>query len=100
VIFQADPAESLKGPPLRSCGLSFRKTPAYWKVVGVIPGSPAAAAGVKVGDLVTRIEGEAASAWEPERYERLLRSSARIEYTFSDGTREFPRALAVADIVP
>ena len=43
VFFQHDAADSLAIPPLRGTGLSFRKTPAYWKVAGAMQGSPAAA---------------------------------------------------------
>ena len=100
VIFQHDPAEALAVPPLRGTGLSFRKTPAYWKVAGVIPGSPAAAAGVRTGDLVSRINGEAVGGWDPQRYERLVATAGQIAYTFIDGTSESTKALGVAVLVP
>ena len=40
-------------PARRSSGLSFSKTPAYWRVVSVVPDSPANTAGVQGGDLFT-----------------------------------------------
>ena len=100
VIFQHDPAEALAVPPLRGTGLSFRKTPAYWKVAGVVPGSPAAAAGVRAGDLVSRINGEAVGAWDPSRYERLVSTAGQIAFTFIDGTSGSTKALSVAALVP
>jgi S1-C subfamily serine protease len=100
VIFQRDAADILAIPPLRSTGLSFRKTPAYWKVAGVVPGSPAAGAGVRPGDLVSRINGEPVAGWDPARYDQAVAAKGRIEYTFISGASEYSRTLGVADVVP
>jgi hypothetical protein len=100
VFFQRDQGEALAIPPLRGSGLSFRKTPAYWKVAGVIPGSAAAAAGIRTGDLVSRINGETVAAWDPARYDQLVASATSIDYTFIDGARESVRTLGVTDLVP
>jgi hypothetical protein len=100
VFFQRDPSVPLKIPPLRSTGLSFRKTPAYWKVAGVVPGSPAAAAGIATGDLVSRINGEAVSAWDPARYDQIVATADDIQYTFIDGAKESSQDLKVAELVP
>lgn len=99
-FFQRDSAEEIAIPPLRTTGLSFRKTPAYWKVVGVIPGSPAAAAGVAVGDLVSRIGGEPVSNWDPRRFDRLNAEAQALDFTFIDGTRETAKTIAVTNLVP
>ncbi len=99
-FFQCDEADSLRVPPMRGSGLSFRKTPAYWKVVGVVPGSPAAAAGVRRGDLVSRINGEPATAWDPLRYDRLVSDSDKVDYTFIEGTQEHTRSIGVSVLVP
>jgi len=100
VFLQRDLAAPLTIPPLRGTGLSFRKTPAYWRVVGVVPGSPASAAGVAAGDLVSRINGEAVAAWDPVRFDQLVASADHIDFTFINGNQEAPRTLAVADLVP
>jgi hypothetical protein len=100
VIFQRDAAEALVVPPLRGTGLSFRKTPAYWKVAGVVPSSPAAASGVRQGDLVSRIDGEPVAAWDPDRYDRLVQSAPWINFTFINGASEALRTLNVVDLVP
>jgi len=99
-FFQRDLSLPLAIPPLRGTGLSFRKTPAYWKVAGVVPGSPAAAAGVAAGDLVSRVNGELVAGWDPARYDQLVASADRIAYTFIDGTRESVKTLGVAELVP
>jgi C-terminal processing protease CtpA/Prc len=80
--------------------MSFRKTPVYWKVVGVVPGSPAAAAGVREGDLVSRINGEPTAGWDPVRYDQLVAGASTIDYTFIEGTQEHTRAIAVFSLVP
>jgi aspartyl protease/PDZ domain-containing protein len=100
VFFQRDLSLALTIPPLRTTGLSFRKTPAYWKVAGVVPGSPASAAGVAPGDLVSRINGEPVAGWDPVRYDQLVASAERIDYTFIDGARESVRSLGVVSLVP
>jgi len=99
-FFQGDAADSLRVPAMRGTGLSFRKTPAYWKVVGVVPGSPAARAGVRTGDLVSRVNGEPVSSWDPSRYEPLVAKSGQIEYTFIEGGIERARSVDVVDLVP
>jgi hypothetical protein len=100
VFFQRDVSAPLLVAPLRGTGLSFRKTPAYWKVAAVVPASPAAAVGIGQGDLVSRINGEPVAAWDRARYDQLVASASSIEYTFIEGTGESTKAIDVADLVP
>ena len=100
VFFERDASEPLSIPSVRGTGLSFRKTPAYWKVAGVVPGSPADKAGVRVGDLVSRINGEPVDNWDLPRFERLRTSTGTIAFTFIDGTQETVKSVAIVDIVP
>jgi hypothetical protein len=100
VFFQRDQSVPLEIPALRSTGISFSKTPAYWKVAGVVPGSPAASAGVAPGDLVSRVNGEPVAGWDPSRYDQLVASADRIDYSFINGTSESVRTLGVVDLVP
>jgi hypothetical protein len=99
-FFQRDQGTALTIPPLRGTGLGFRKTPAYWKVAGVVAGSPAAAAGVVTGDLVSRINGEAVAGWDPSRYDQLVATAAHIDYTFINGSRETATSIDVTELVP
>lgn len=86
--------------PRRSVGVSFSKTPAYWKVVGVVPESPAEGQGIEVGDLVTRINGEAVSLWDLQRYEMLVSAASEIRLTFLNGTAEAEKRVKVFELVP
>ncbi len=98
--YQGDSGDNIFIPALRGTGLSFRKTPAYWKVIDVVPGSPAAAGGVTAGDLVSRINGEPVSNWDVQRYDRMLERANLVEFTFIEGTREDTKTIEVVDLVP
>jgi S1-C subfamily serine protease len=87
-------------PPLRSTGLSFRKLPAYWRVLDIVPGSPADENGVQSGDLVTRINGDPIAKWDFRRYDELVRTAARIEFTFITGRREMVVPIDTFALVP
>jgi hypothetical protein len=100
VFFQRDLSTPMKIPPMRGTGLGFRKTPAYWKVAGVMPGSPASSADVAAGDLISRVNGEPVANWDPTRYDQLVATADHIDFTFISGTKEYTRSLAVADLVP
>jgi len=82
-----------------SSGLGFTKTPAYWRVASVVPASPAEAAGVHVGDIVSRIDGEPVTAWPLQRYDALVRHAAEITFTFVLGARENPMVISTFDLV-
>lgn len=86
--------------PKRSTGLSFSKTPVYWRVASVIPDSPAAHAAVQKGDLVTRINGEPVAQWDIARFQQLVDSAREVAFTFLNGTQETERKLDVFDLVP
>lgn len=100
VMFFRDSRAPIVMTTWRSAGLSFSKTPAYWRVAGVIPQSPAEAAGIQFGDLVTRIAGEPVAKWDLTRYEQLVASSAEITFTFLFGTNEVEKRVTVFDLVP
>ena len=100
VTFQRDNSAPIPPEPSRSAGLSFTKTPAYWRVASVVPQSPAATAGVQAGDLVTRINGEPVSKWDIRRYELLVATATSIEFTFLNGPREVPQRINVFSLVP
>ena len=85
---------------VRSSGLSFTRTPAYWRVAAVIPGSPAAAAGIVPGELVVRVNGEPVGRWDLARFERLLEGSEPITLTFLEGSTEVEARIAPFNLLP
>ncbi|MDR2675025.1 MAG: aspartyl protease family protein [Opitutaceae bacterium] len=100
VLFHRDSDAPVTMGPLRSPGLSFSKTPAYWRVLGVVPGSPAEARGVRRGDLVSRINGEPVSRWSLQRFDAQVRHAGEITFTFVRGSDETPVIIPVFDLVP
>ncbi len=100
VTFHRDERGPIPSAPVRSAGVSFSKTPAYWRVAGVVPGSPAAAAGIEPGDLVIRIDGEPMSRWDLRRYEARVASADELVLTFLKGTSETDVRVKVFDLVP
>ena len=67
VRFYSQQAGPITSPSERSVGLSIKLDPAGWRVVRVIPGSPAEEARLTAGDLITRIEGKLASNWSRDQ---------------------------------
>jgi hypothetical protein len=100
VIFERDSTDPIALPAVRSVGLCFDKTPAYWRVAGVIPGTPASAAGLETGDLVTAINGEPTAQWDPRRYDQLMANAESIDFTLLNGTQKIDRPLKVVELVP
>ena len=100
VTFFRDTHDPIVSSPRRSAGVSFTKTPAYWRVAGIVRASPAEAAGVQAGDLVTRINGEPVAKWDLRRYEQLLATVREITLTFLNGTEESNKHVGVFELVP
>jgi C-terminal processing protease CtpA/Prc len=100
VSFQRDTNAPIPLEPRRSSGLSFSKTPAYWRIQGVIPGSPAAGTSIQTGDLCTKINGDPVARWDFRRYARLVHDSDQITYTFLNGATEYDVTVPVFNLVP
>lgn len=92
--------EAVTFRPHRSLGVSFSKSPAYWRIVGVVANSKAAAAGVQKGDLVTRINGEPVAKWDFRRYQQLIATASEVRLTLLNGSTETERTLPVFELVP
>lgn len=88
VTFYRDDTSPIRIPRKRSPGLSFSKTAAYWRVAGVVPGSPAEAIGLKPGDLVVRINGQPVDQWDLARFRRLVETAETIQFTLLQGRTE------------
>jgi len=100
VTFHRDSREPIPAPPRRSAGVSFTRTPAYWRVASVIPGSPADQARMEPGDLVTRVNGEHVAKWDLRRYDQLVATAREITCTLLYGSTEAPTTFATFELVP
>ena len=100
VTFFRDGRVPIVTPARRSAGVSFSKTPAYWRIAGVVPKSPAEAEGIVTGDLVTRINGELIAKWDFRRYEQVVATEKEITLTFLAGTAETEKRVRVFELVP
>jgi len=100
VTFTHETGAPVTMAPRRHTGLSFARAPVYWRVLTVIPDTPAAALKVQVGDLCIRINGEPVDQWGYERYAALLQQAAKITYTFLTGTQETDVEVPVFELVP
>ena len=98
--FSKDEQSQIVLPGKKSTGLSFAKTPAYWRVVGVIPGSPADAGDIEPGDLVIKINHQSVSEWNITRYDTMLDLDQTITFTFLKGIQETDKTLKVIDLIP
>jgi len=99
VTFQRDTPTVPPPPARRSTGLSFSKTPAYWRIASVIPDSPAEFVEIEDGDLVTQINGEPVAKWDLGRYEQLVASADEIAFTFLMGTKDAVKKVKVFTLV-
>jgi hypothetical protein len=100
VTFHRESMAAIPPQPRLHSGLSFSKTPAYWRVAAVVPDSPAAAAGAQPGDLVTRINGEPVAQWSFQRYEQLVGAGGEITFTFLNGHTETEKRIPIFALVP
>jgi hypothetical protein len=100
VTFYRESREPITTPVRRSAGVSFSKTPPYWRVAGVVPKSSAELAGVQQGDLVIKINGEPVAQWDLRRYEELVATATEITFTFLNGTAETEKRVSVFELVP
>ena len=100
VAFRRPESGPIELPAQRTLGVSFSKTPAYWRVVGTIPDSPAERLGLREGDLVARIDGEPVERWDLTRYEQLLATADEVTLSLIFGNSEEERRVRVYDLVP
>ena len=84
----------------RHTGLSFSRSSVYWRVLTVIPDTPTARLPLQSGDLCVRINGEPVAKWDYARYAELLKTAAKVTYTFLVGTKETDIEVPIFELVP
>lgn len=100
VTFTHDHDGPVTMEPRRNTGLSFSKSPVYWRVLTVIPDTPTAKLPLQPGDLCVRINGEPVAKWDYARYAELIKTAAKVTYTFLIGTKETDVEVPIFELVP
>jgi hypothetical protein len=101
LIFERNPAQSSPYAFDRS-GLWFNRAGAGFEVIDVIPGGPAALAGIKVGDVVLEIDGrdpEALPLPEARREFRTRPAGTTLRLTVRTGAETRKVDLTLKDLV-
>lgn len=100
VTFYRELRDPILTGPRRSAGVSFSKTPAYWKVASVVRDSPAEKLAIRPGDLITRINGEPVGNWDLRRYDELIATAPAISFSLLNGNSESTKTVTIFDLVP
>jgi predicted aspartyl protease len=87
-------------PGERSVGLSMIADSAGWRVVAIIPNSPAEQAAIVSGDLVTQIEGKPALSWTRDQIQDWIETHEFLALTLSGAAGERDVNLRVWSLVP
>jgi len=90
----------IPSPPEVSIGLSLLAEADGWRVVGIIPASPAAAAGIKAGDLLTEIEGQPSRQWTRDQMQDWIETHPVIALKIASGGTARDYSLNSWNLVP
>ena len=93
-------AGPLPSPPERSVGLSLFADPDGWRVAGIIPHSPAEAAAIQEGDVVTQIEGQPAHSWTRGQIQAWIDTHPTLNLQLSAAAGVRNVGLRVWELVP
>ena len=93
-------AGPLPSPAKRSVGFSLLADAAGWRVVDTIPGTPAANAGIRPGDVLTAIEEKSAIDWTRDAIEQWLDQHATLTVDVQSADGERTLDLPIESLVP
>lgn len=95
----AGPAE-VPCPPTRSPGFGVLRAPDHWQVAYVLDGTPAAAAGIAVGDRVLAVDGVPVAAISHPRWVEIVASRPTVSLRVANEAGERTIDCAIAVLVP
>jgi C-terminal processing protease CtpA/Prc len=81
-------------------GFSLLADAAGWRVVDTIPGTPAANAGIRPGDVLTAIEEKSAIDWTRDAIEQWLDQHATLTVDVQSADGERTLDLPIESLVP
>jgi hypothetical protein len=90
----------MPSPPERSVGLSMIADTTGWRIVGIIPNSPAETAAMMPGELVTQIEGQPAHNWTRDQIQNWIDTHGTLALRLSAKSGERDISLPVWSLVP
>lgn len=96
----SEDAGPLPSPPERTIGLSMVADPGGWRVVGIIPDSPAAGAAIQKDELVTEIEGHPAQEWTRDQLQAWIDTHESVVLKIAGASIERQVNLRVWSLVP
>jgi len=96
----SDDQDPVASPTERSIGLSMILDTDGWRVVGVIPGSPAEAGFIKIGNHLTQIEGAPARTWTRDEIRHWIDSHDKVALVVADDSGSRSINLRVWSLVP
>jgi predicted aspartyl protease len=91
---------TVPSPGERTIGLSMVADPAGWRVVAIIPNSPAEEAAIGEGDLVMQIEGKPAHGWTRDQIQDWVDAHDTLALKVSGPAGERNLNLRVWSLVP
>jgi predicted aspartyl protease len=92
--------EPIPSPIVRSIGLSLLSDKNGWRVAGIIPGSPAASARIKAGELITHIEGQSARSWTRDQLQHWINTHDTVTLAVEGNSGDRDMSLRVWSLVP
>ena len=93
-------AGPLPSPPERTIGISMVADSRGWRVVGIIPNSPAEQASVHKDDVITQIEGEPALRWPRDQLQAWMDTHEFVDLKVAAASAERELHLRVWALVP
>ena len=99
VRFAREGESALVANSPRTVGLGFSRSKGGWKVVDILPNTPASSAGIQVGDVLLTINGRPVSEVDYNLWQSLLQSESSLSVELLRGENRTQIILPVGELV-